>query len=425
MTETLLLAEREHEPNTFPLALRWDKAARRLRWVLHRNVAGELRSALAVRPLFAAESRIGAMPGDERAALFSRYARWCGRGARLKSLLDFFAEAVPAGLAAIFVIATIVVPPSLWDSGNLGRVALVGELVLFFGSGIFVFTTTTGAPDERASVIFVMTVIAGGVAATLTIGGPWTISVGDASVEWSSPLGLLILLGSCLLTTFCFVALGFAGFVATSLASKYVSRNRREELALYSLALVLVQLVDRTPGERRLPSAGHLSSAAAGVEGLERTAHLADARHRRVFRGRIRSAALAVREKALWVALPKVDTQAALRTFVVDLMTAVLDGTYDELPVTPADSPAKRWRRVKAVAVLLRTLVVGAFPAGVLWLLHRLGVDLPHPLGDTATLVAVLWAVITVLMAVDPALRERVDLLRSVTGVLPGSKPDK
>ncbi|MFT7871458.1 MULTISPECIES: hypothetical protein [Amycolatopsis] len=393
--------------------------------MFQRNFAWEWSSALAVKSLFAGESRVGTMPGDERSTLLTRYDLWCRRGARLKWMLDFLGEAVPAALAMFFVISTFVVPISLWDSGNLGRVALVGELVVLFGSGVMTATVVAETRPDRVSTLFALTAIAVGLAATLTIGGPWAVSVGEASVEWSSPLGLLILLGSCLLTIFCVVVLSLVGSLATRLFAKYVSRSRREELTLYSLALVLVQLVDRAPGERRLPSPGHLRSVAACLEGLGGTVDLTDARHRRVFRDRIRSAALAVREKALWIALPKVDTQAALRTFVVGLMTAVLEGTYDELPVTPAGSPAKRWRRTKAFAVLLRTLVVGAFPVGVLWLIHRLGVPLPDPLGATATLFAVLWASITVLTALDPALRERVDLLRSVTGLLSGPKPDK
>lgn len=421
MTETLQRAERKPEPDSFPVQVRWDPAARRPRWVFRRHFAGELRSALAVRPLFAAESRIGAASGDERSALLGRYARWCGRGARLKSQLDLFDEAVPAVLAAVFVVSAVVAPLCLWGAGNLGRIVLAGELVMVFATVIISSVGVEETRADRAATIFTLALIAGGEAATLTLGGPWTISVGGTSVEWSRPLGLLILLGSCLLPIFFFALLTFSGSFASGLFGRYAGREGPAELALYSLALALTQLVDHAPGERRLPSTAQLRSAAAWVEGLGRDVDLPDARHRRVFRGRIRSAAHAVREKALWVALPKADTQAALRSFVVDLMTAVLDGTYDELP----DSPATKWRRVRAVAVFLRTLVIGALPVGVLWLVPRFGVQVPGPVVDTATLFAVLWAFVTVLMVMDPALRERADLVRSVTGLLSGSKPEK
>ncbi|MGW3964006.1 hypothetical protein ACWED2_29620 [Amycolatopsis sp. NPDC005003] len=212
-----------------------------------------------------------------------------------------------------------------------------------------------------------------------------------------------------------------AGSLASSLFSRYVIRKGPKELTLYSLALTLVHLVDHIPGDRRLPSPERLRLAAMCVEGLGHTIRLSDARHRRVFRGRVRSAAQAVREKALWIALPNVRTQADLRAFVVQLMTAVLDHTYDELP----GSPVTKWGRVRAAAVFLRTLVIGAFPVGALWLVHRLGVQLPDPVGTTATLFAVLWAIVTVLMAVDPALRERADVVRSVSGLLSGARQEK
>ncbi|WP_091304075.1 hypothetical protein [Amycolatopsis tolypomycina] len=421
MTETLRRVEGEPAPDSFPVQVRWDPAARRLRWVCRRHFAGELRSALAVRPLFAAGSRIGAAPGDERSALLGRYARWCGRGARLKSHLDLFDEAVPAVLAAVFVVSAVVAPLCLWGPGNLGRVLLAGELVMVFATVIISSAGVEETRADRAATLFTLALIAGGEAATLTLGGSWTISVGDTSVEWSRPLGLLLLLGSCLLPIFFFALLAFAGSCASSLFGRYAGREGPAELALFSLALALAQLVDRAPGERRLPSAAQLRSVATCIEGLGRDVDLPDARHRRVFRGRIRSAAEAVREKALWVALPKADTQAALRSFVVELMTTVLDGTYDELP----DSPATKWHRVRAVVVFLRALVIGALPIGVLWLIHRFGVQLPSPVGATATLFAVLWAFVTLLMVVDPALRERADLVRSVTGLLSGSKPEK
>ncbi|WP_206791295.1 hypothetical protein [Amycolatopsis sp. MtRt-6] len=98
MTETLRRAAGEPEPDSFPARVRWDPAA----------------------------------PGDERSALLGRYARWCGRGARLKSRLDLFEE-VPA---AVFVVSAVGAPRCRWGAGNLGPVVLAGGLAMVFATVI-------------------------------------------------------------------------------------------------------------------------------------------------------------------------------------------------------------------------------------------------------------------------------------------------
>ncbi|SEB99581.1 hypothetical protein SAMN04489727_2175 [Amycolatopsis tolypomycina] len=317
MTETLRRVEGEPAPDSFPVQVRWDPAARRLRWVCRRHFAGELRSALAVRPLFAAGSRIGAAPGDERSALLGRYARWCGRGARLKSHLDLFDEAVPAVLAAVFVVSAVVAPLCLWGPGNLGRVLLAGELVMVFATVIISSAGVEETRADRAATLFTLALIAGGEAATLTLAGrgPFRWETPPSSGRGPSACCSCSARVSCRSSSSPSWPSPARG--ASSLFGRYAGREGPAELALFSLALALAQLVDRAPGERRLPSAAQLRSVATCIEGLGRDVDLPDARHRRVFRGRIRSAAEAVREKALWVALPEGDTQAALRSFVV------------------------------------------------------------------------------------------------------------
>ncbi|MGW3964005.1 hypothetical protein ACWED2_29615 [Amycolatopsis sp. NPDC005003] len=110
MTESLWLVGHRYERNAFPVRAHWDGVAHRRHWVLQRNFAWEWRAALAVKPLFAAESRVGAMPDDERSLLLAGYDLYCRRGARLKWLLDLFDEAAPRILAVLVLIAFAVVP---------------------------------------------------------------------------------------------------------------------------------------------------------------------------------------------------------------------------------------------------------------------------------------------------------------------------
>jgi hypothetical protein len=208
-------------------------------------------------------------------------------------------------------------------------------------------------------------------------------------------------------------------------AARRLSGDGRADLAFLRLMLVVSELVDRRPGECRLPSNGSLRTVASEVGALCRDLEVLDTEQRRVVASRFSQAAEAVREKALWVALPKPDTQAVLRKFVVDLGAVVLLGTYDGLPTVSDTAGRLGRRRLRRVFTTVRSLVIAAVPLGVLLGMRLLALPIPGSIGPTATLVAALWAIVSLLMLIDPAIRERIDVAKNISSLFTAAKSEK
>ncbi|MFD1050830.1 hypothetical protein ACFQ1S_37515, partial [Kibdelosporangium lantanae] len=135
-------------------------------------------------------------------------------------------------------------------------------------------------------------------------------------------------------------------------------------------------------------------------------------------------AADAVRATTLWIALPNSGTYADLQRLLFQLMRSLLTGAYDNLPLAPP-VPAVVRRRV--VLSVVRSAVIGLVPGAVLLVVHFFGVNLAALIGDsgvaTAKTLAVVWAAVTVLLLIEPNLKERLDAVKSVKGLFSGSKP--
>jgi len=138
---------------------------------------------------------------------------------------------------------------------------------------------------------------------------------------------------------------------------------------------------------------------------------------------RFHQAADAVRATTLWVALPNKDTHAELQRFLAKLMVTLLDETYDDLPLAPPVTPVARRR---AVWSYVRTVIIGLLPGGALLAAHFAGLDLTALVGEGAVAgaktVAIVWAVVTLLILIDPNLKERLDAVKNVKGLLSGSR---
>ncbi|GAB3879869.1 hypothetical protein GCM10029964_032990 [Kibdelosporangium lantanae] len=76
---------------------------------------------------------------------------------------------------------------------------------------------------------------------------------------------------------------------------------------------------------------------------------------------------------------------------------------------------------------MVRSAVIGLVPGAVLLVVHFFGVNLAALIGDsgvaTAKTLAVVWAAVTVLLLIEPNLKERLDAVKSVKGLFSGSKP--
>jgi hypothetical protein len=265
------------------------------------------------------------------------------------------------------------------------------------------------------------------VAATCTLlwGDTWIITVGGVSSEWDTPAGAALLVSGAVAVYLFIVVFVLASATLFAPLTDRILRGSREKVVFFYLAGALSEVVDRYPGEHRLPHVRHLSMLATCVNDLRKEIVALDRRHRQIVVDRIEQAGLAVDEKVLWVTLPKRDTQEHLREFILDFMATMLIGNYDDLPRAEPVPQVSRRVRVKAVLSFLRSIVIAIIPLAILWVLRFANVIMPESVGATVTLVGALWAVVNLLIAIDPAVRDRIEILKNVSSLFPGSKSDK
>lgn len=211
------------------------------------------------------------------------------------------------------------------------------------------------------------------------------------------------------------IGLMAAGRAVPNVAGWMVASWHRRSLAFYSAAIALAETVVDSAWVTVT-----LVDVSRRTRQLGRDYHMLPTRQLRAsYADRFHQAADAVQAMALQVALPNEGTKAELQRFLAKLMRTLINQTYDDLPFAPPITPVARRR---AVLSYVRTVVIGLLPAGSLLAIHLAGVDLGGA-DATAKTVAILWAIVTFLVLIDPNLKERLDAVKNVKGLFSGSKP--
>ena len=138
-------------------------------------------------------------------------------------------------------------------------------------------------------------------------------------------------------------------------------------------------------------------------------------------RDRAAGAGAAVRRLKRWVITPLADTRERLRERLAADLVALAQGRWDDLErATGEPDPLARtpWRTT--VRSLVRVTVVALGPGLALWACRRLDPSAAAALPAWAPAACLLWAVVTVLLAVDPSLPDRTRAVRGVLDTIAG-----
>lgn len=161
-----------------------------------------------------------------------------------------------------------------------------------------------------------------------------------------------------------------------------------------------------------------LGRSADSVErDLPRAVRVPDAAGAAVFAQRCQSAARHLRNLRVWVALPKADTPPRLETELISVINALVRGTYDDLPEAEA-LVASRRGFVADTTLRVRGLVSGVLPLAAIIGARAAGLRLDGVIGDALIAFGVLWASVSLLMALDPRMTERLAAMREVVALL-------
>ncbi len=124
--------------------------------------------------------------------------------------------------------------------------------------------------------------------------------------------------------------------------------------------------------------------------------------------------AAAVRELQLWIALPHADTRQRLIDRLSDMAARVADGDWESLASCDPFDVAQSGH----LSSLLRNLIVALVPAILLIALQLSSFRLRESALDYAILGSGGWAVLSLMLWIDPSLPDKVSLFSEVRGLM-------
>lgn len=310
-------------------------------------------------------------------------------------------------------------PPVPW-APIVATLSLLLALALLWS----VFFRLTNSP-----VLYRMTARSAPVGLALAAGGYALIRLDPP------PNGPLDLVAAVLIATAGMALTFFLAHAPTSLLGirnvrRHWRRHPREEIVEQLLGILrdLDNPSARNDLDRRAAWMGQLERAAATLERrLSASLRPADSLTASWARERASGAATALRRLKRRIAAPADGSwdrlAASLRTEVAALATGDLGKLPWAEPPSPAITRRSRWR---AAVTVLRTVAVAVTPlAALLAVQPVLGLD--TGILQWAKVVSIGWAVLYLLLAADPTLREKIETAQSVSNLVSSSRkePDR
>jgi hypothetical protein len=208
--------------------------------------------------------------------------------------------------------------------------------------------------------------------------------------------------------------------------SAWADRVRLAERPTAEAVLILFCCLERVADERAFLGRGSCVALVRDLRRLETILRHAlwrgegpdDAYARSVLRSRCRQAADTVETLLVWLALPAKTTHRDLLDLLCSLLAALVSGRLDELPREPQRARKAWWSRILFVLLQIRSIIVGAIPLGVVFLLQRNGIMLPDGIRDGVYIAAVLWLVVALVAAFDEVRPARVELFGALASAL-------
>lgn len=163
----------------------------------------------------------------------------------------------------------------------------------------------------------------------------------------------------------------------------------------------------------------HLERAAICLSyGIPKSADLPSLASRTVLQEKCSGAATAIRACQIAVVLPDPKTYEHIQTTVVQAIIAV---AQDNLELLPRETPTTDERKgLSRIVPTGRVIVISVLPLAVLLGIRYAGLKLSSSFNNWAIIVAVLWAIVTLLSSLDPLYASRLktmgDLISAIRG---------
>lgn len=228
-----------------------------------------------------------------------------------------------------------------------------------------------------------------------------------------------------------------AGLAITLVPSFLVSLQMVEKFRLYraaryavlhELILALVSLSGGSTESSRPDSKRHiithLERAAIYLQiGIPKSTMLQSPTGRAILQQRCDEAANAIRSLQTDIAFPGSKTHENAKFAVAHAVVSVAQDNLEAMP--KKNVCTKRGGRLIRIVLAIRTIAISGIPLGVLIIVRYADLNLSSEFENWAIVIAILWAIITVLSLLDPLYATRIktmsDLISAIRGKDVGS----
>jgi hypothetical protein len=114
------------------------------------------------------------------------------------------------------------------------------------------------------------------------------------------------------------------------------------------------------------------------------------------------------------------DTRSKLLENLARMFVAILAGEWDSLEVSES-LRITRAQTFRSGAQIARAALTGLLPIGLFVLARRSGmIEIASPVADYIAGGLLLWAALSLVMAIDPTLTEKTSAMKDVLSIIPG-----
>jgi hypothetical protein len=125
-------------------------------------------------------------------------------------------------------------------------------------------------------------------------------------------------------------------------------------------------------------------------------------------------------DKQRWLMTPMPDTRTKLLENLARMLVSILAGAWDQLEVSEGSS-LTRPQSFRFGIQIAKAAFIGLLPIGLFVLAQRSGIiTIASPVSDYIAGGLLLWAALSVVMALDPTLTEKTSAMKDVLSIIPG-----
>lgn len=139
---------------------------------------------------------------------------------------------------------------------------------------------------------------------------------------------------------------------------------------------------------------------------------------------RLSGIAASIRAKKSWICMPNQNTREHLLDIFSTAVIAVAHGRFDSLEIEELQKNDRK-KVIHKAYVLLTGIITSILPFTIYYVALKIGIIPKGKLKEYLEIMVLLWAIISILFAMDPHFKDKLDSLKNATALFPGTPTKK